>query len=184
VPVVGHHAQVPRRDLRRSLAVETAVTVAGLVATYVVLPLSGWSFWFGVAAGVVVAAVVVLVVARRIRRVLRTERPVPEAIAAVVVTATMALVASSSIYYALAEADPGNFRGLSTKLDAVYFAVTVMTTTGFGDIAPLTQPARAVTTGHIVFMVVLLGAAFRLITWAARQNISRRKGAPEPGPDR
>jgi voltage-gated potassium channel len=158
-------------DLRHLLA-ETALASVAIVAAYALLPLKGDHSWLGRAAGALVLLSVVPVVVRRVGRVVRADRPVAEAIAAVVVTATLAVIGSAGVYYAMAAADAGQFRSLGTKVDGVYFAVTVMTTAGFGDIVPTSQAARLVTTLHIVFTVTLLAAAFRLFTWAARRRLS------------
>jgi voltage-gated potassium channel len=164
----------------RHLIIETVLASGVIILTYAFLPLEGEYRWFGRALGVLVLLSVIPLVARRLGRVLRADKPVAEAIAAVVVTATLAVMASSGIYYAMATADPDNFRGLATKIDGAYFAVTVMTTTGFGDIVPASEVARLVTTIHIVFTVALLGAAFRLFTWAAKHRLTgdRRQDAP------
>lgn len=156
----------------RALVIETVVASTIIVLTYAFLPLEGERRWLGRAIGVLVLLSVIPLVVRRVGRVLRADRPVAEAVAAVIVTATLAIMASSGIYYAMATADPGQFSGLGTKVDGVYFAVTVMTTTGFGDIVPTTQVARLVTTIHVIFTVALFGAAFRLFFWAAKRRLS------------
>ncbi|HKH06637.1 MAG TPA: potassium channel family protein [Acidimicrobiales bacterium] len=117
-------------------------------------------------------AVIPLLV-RRIRAVLATDKPVAEAIAALIMTSTLIVVGSASAYFSLESSRPGQFRGLETKLDAVYFAVVVMSTIGFGDIAPTGQAARLLATLHIVVTVSLVGAAVRLLGWAARQRLDR-----------
>jgi hypothetical protein len=167
-----------RRRLRpvvtdvRGLVIETVVVCGLIILAYAMLPLDGENRWVGVTIGVLVILSVIPVVTRRIRRVLRADRPLSEAIGAIIVTATVAVIGSSGVYFAMARADPGQFDGLGTKVDGVYFAVTVMTTTGFGDIVATSQVARLVTTLHIVFTVALLGAAFRLIAWATKRRLS------------
>jgi hypothetical protein len=154
------------------LLFETVVLCGLIVLAYAILPLEGDDRWVGIAVGALVILSVIPVVARRVRRVLRADQPLAEAVAALVVTATIAVIGSSGMYYAMAKSDPGQFTSLGTKVDGVYFAVTVMTTTGFGDIVPTTQPARLVTTFHIIFTVAFLGAAFRLIRWATKSRLS------------
>lgn len=182
----------PRRRLRRPVAtdrrglvIETAALCGLLVLSYAVLPLSGRNRWLGLLIGLAVVISVIPLVVRRVRRVLRTNEPVVEALAAVVVTATLAVIGSASTYYAMSAANPGQFTSLETKIDGVYFAVTVMTTTGFGDIVPTSQVARVVTTTHIIFTVALLGAAFRLIAWATKARISNQQppDAKQQSPD-
>lgn len=187
----GQDAGVPdqaRPQAPWRLLGETVGVVAGLILAYSLLPLSGGRRWMGVALGALLALSIVPVVVYRARRVLHSERPVPEAVAALVVTATLALVTSAGTYYAMATGDPGSFDGLVTKVDGMYFAVTVMSSVGFGDITATGQAARLVTTVHIVSTLALVGAAFRVIGWAAKHNLSGRQqggrpdGRPTGGP--
>ena len=54
-------------------------------------------------------------------------------------------------------------------LDAIYYATVTVTTTGYGDIAPISPSARAVTAFvvtplRVVFLVVLVGTTLELLT--------------------
>lgn len=153
------------------LVATTAGTVVGLVAAYAAAPMSGRNRAWGLVVGLGAMTAVIPVLVRRIRAVLETDKPVAEAVAALVMTSTLIVVGSASAYFSLASARPGQFRGLVTKLDAVYFAVVVMSTVGFGDIAPTGQDARLLVTLHIVVTVSFLGGAVRLLTWAARRRL-------------
>jgi len=153
------------------LVATTAGSVVGLVAVYAAAPMSGRSKAWGVVVGLGAMTAVIPVLVRRIRAVLKSDKPVAEAISALIMTSTLIVVGSASAYFSLASSRPGQFRGLETKLDALYFAVVVMSTVGFGDIAPVGQAARLLATLHIVVTVSFLGGAVRLLTWAARQRL-------------
>ena len=47
-----------------------------------------------------------------------------------------------------ARADPSQFVGLETTTDALYFALTMLTAVGFGDIHVEGQPARLLVIAH------------------------------------
>jgi voltage-gated potassium channel len=54
-------------------------------------------------------------------------------------------------------------------LDAIYYATVTVTTTGYGDVAPISPGARAVTAFvvtplRVVFLVVLVGTTLELLT--------------------
>lgn len=66
------------------------------------------------------------------------------------------------LYFTLAINGPDQIRGITTKLDALYFTTTTITTTGYGDITPVGQFARAVVTLNLIFNVVFLGAVASL----------------------
>ena len=61
-----------------------------------------------------------------------------------------------------------------TFLDSIYYSTVAVTSTGYGDIAPVSQAARAttafiVTPLRVIFFVVLVGTTLSLLTERARQ---------------
>ncbi|WP_195210606.1 potassium channel family protein [Actinomarinicola tropica] len=149
----------------------TASASVGLVVAYALLPLTGRDRSWGVALGSLLLVATVPYVAVEVRSVLRGTAPFQDAVAAVVVVSTMAVVGPAATYYGLAAAG-GHFEGLATKVDALYFTMSIVSTVGFGDIRPVGQGARLVTTLHIVVTIVVVGGAVRLLTWAARHRMT------------
>ena len=73
-------------------------------------------------------------------------------------------------YYLLARHDPHPGRaGLHTRIDALYFAMSTMSTIGFGDVHAAGQAARVLVIAQIVFDLVFVGAAASLVTAHLRQ---------------
>lgn len=68
-------------------------------------------------------------------------------------------------YAALAAHGSGQFSGLENRVDALYFSVTIVSTVGFGDIHATGSAARLLVTVHMVFNLVYLGTALRLLTF-------------------
>jgi len=65
------------------------------------------------------------------------------------------------MYWELGATDTSAFlingsAGSLTKLDAVYFTMTTLSTTGFGDIVPHSEPARFLVTCQMIVTVLLL----------------------------
>ena len=65
-------------------------------------------------------------------------------------------------------------------LDAIYYSTVTVTTTGYGDIAPLTPGARAwtafvVTPLRAVFLIVLVGTTLQLLTERYRQALAESR---------
>ncbi len=61
-------------------------------------------------------------------------------------------------YFILSSRVPDAFNSILTRIDSAYFAVSTATTTGLGDIHPVTQAARLLVTGQMVvslFLVVI-----------------------------
>ncbi len=67
------------------------------------------------------------------------------------------------VYAALAVQDPGQFAGIEGRVDALYFSVTLVATVGFGDIHPVETTARLITTTHMLFNLIYLGTAIRVL---------------------
>lgn len=61
------------------------------------------------------------------------------------------LVTAFSAAYFLLSGHPGEIQGIHTRIDAVYFTSSVLTTVGFGDINAGGQYARALVTVQMLF---------------------------------
>ncbi|MEJ4100213.1 potassium channel family protein [Corynebacterium mastitidis] len=60
--------------------------------------------------------------------------------------------------FVLAMQAPGQFEGIATRTDALYFTVATMATVGFGDIHPAGQAAKMLVIVMIVFDLVFIAA--------------------------
>jgi len=65
-------------------------------------------------------------------------------------------------------------------LDALYYASVSVTTTGYGDIAPVSESARLLTTlvvtpARIVFLVLLVGTSVEILTERSRHQVRLRR---------
>jgi voltage-gated potassium channel len=70
--------------------------------------------------------------------------------------------------------------GVVTVLDALYYASVSVTTTGYGDITPITPGARlltaiVVTPARIVFLIVLVGTTVELLTERFRASLAESR---------
>jgi voltage-gated potassium channel len=67
-----------------------------------------------------------------------------------------------------------------TFLDAIYYSTVTVTTTGYGDIAPVSPGARAwtafvVTPLRVLFLIVLVGTTLALLTERFRETVARNR---------
>ncbi|WP_436887003.1 potassium channel family protein [Nocardiopsis dassonvillei] len=69
---------------------------------------------------------------------------------------------------------PGEFEGLETRTDALYFALTTLATVGYGDIHAQGQWARGLLIGQMVFNVAVVAGAVSLVT--SRLQARARRG--------
>jgi voltage-gated potassium channel len=163
-------------SLRAVLTVAAARTVAVAafaIALYATLPVSEANWWIAAVLGVTAIGAVVPLTVRRVHDVGVAERPMLAAAEAVFLLLVMVVFGFSAVYLTLAQR-PGQFDGIETHIDAVYFTVTTLSTVGFGDINPTGQAARVVVTIQVLFDLTLVAVSVRVLVAAAR----RRRAAP------
>ena len=148
------------------VGVRSGATIAALVVAYAVLPFRGDRWWLGALIGLGVLAATIPYTLRRIQAVLVSPRPIVEAAEALAVLLTMIIVGFAALYFAMDRLD-GQFDGLATRVDAIYFTVTTLATVGYGDITATSQGARVAVTFQMVFDVLFIGIAARVLVTAA-----------------
>jgi voltage-gated potassium channel len=82
----------------------------------------------------------------------------------------------------MATISAGNFSQPITRTNALYFAVTVFATVGFGDITAKTEAAQLVVTGQMIVDLIILGLGARVIVGAVTRGRQRRP--PDAGATR
>ena len=116
----------------------------------------------------------------QVRAIMDSTLPGLRAVEALAVSLPLFLVIFSATYYVMGVADPGWFSESLSKLDALYFTVTVFATVGFGDIAATAPPARVAVTLQMLADLIVLGIGVRVLTGAVREARARA-GRPLPG---
>jgi hypothetical protein len=164
--------RIPRR-----LLVAAVMRVLGVVACvlvgYFLIPVEGAEVLAGLLA--CVGIVVILVVfARQISRVSRSRRPVLAAVEALVLVFGLFLCFFSLLYVSISSGDTGAFTQDVDKVAGIYFATTVLTTVGFGDISPVSDTARVLVTLQMVLGMVLIGTAFKALGFSAKRAVTSR----------
>jgi hypothetical protein len=80
-------------------------------------------------------------------------------------TALYLLVLGFATLYALtATVAPDQFTGIQNRSDALYFSVTTTSTVGFGDIHASGTPARLMVTVQMLFNLIYIGTALRILS--------------------
>jgi voltage-gated potassium channel len=158
------------------------VTGAALLLVYAAAPVpEGSRVTAGsvllVLVGTAVLVAVVVAMARK-ESAARAGRGGGVSIEAVVVVVYAAIAFFSLVYLWVARS-PGQFVGLDTRIDALYFTTATLTTVGYGDLAPVGQLARAVVTVQLLFNLLFVAAAARL-AGAALARRGTVAGSPPP----
>jgi len=145
-----------------------------ILTFYFVVPVGGGTAPLGVALGFLVAglciAAVLWVVVDEARRADRTLRPMH-----LVLAFELVWVSFSLVYYVVATRNPDQFVGLETRLDALYFSLTTMSTVGYGDVSAHGQFARLLVTMQLAFNLAFVAAVVSLFQEMVRRKGSRRR---------
>ncbi|MFM9373806.1 potassium channel family protein [Streptomyces sp. Da 82-17] len=164
-----------RRRARRLLGFVLAI--AALVACYFLLPLDGlgpgrpglsWTLF------VLALALIAAVILREIRDLL-LDKPDTRSGLVIAVLMVLSILVFASAYYGLAH-HPGEFTGLRTRVDALYFTLVSVATVGYGDIAPIGQTARVVALLQIVYTLVFLTTAATALSRRVRLVTEKHHG--------
>lgn len=92
-----------------------------------------------------------------------------------VVLLVLVVVCFASGFYILATTSAGEFSGIETRTDALYFTIVTMATIGYGDIHPIGQAARVLVMFAIVFNLVFVAALASAIASRLRVRMSGPK---------
>ncbi|MFI6855223.1 potassium channel family protein [Streptomyces sp. NPDC050416] len=155
--------------------------VVAVGTAYFLLPLEGlgddrsWLGWplFALCLGLLAALLL-----RQVRDVV-LEKPHTRPGVMIPLLMCLAVLVFSSGYYTLAQR-PGQFTGLSTRVDALYFTVVTLATVGYGDITPSGQEARLVAVAQILYTFVFLTAAATALSRRLHAVVAARDRRPPP----
>lgn len=170
----------PPRPGRRAtlLAVARPVALsAGLVVAYYLLPMDA-PFDGSTAAGLVLGLIAVTALFLwQVRAIVRSPHPELRAVESLATVVPLFVLLFATSYFLLERATPGSFTEPLTRTDALYFALTVTSTVGFGDITAHTETARVMTMIQIVGGILLVGIAARVVVKAV--DTGRRRQDPK-----
>lgn len=160
--------------VRSVLAV--AVADAGLLALYALTPLTPAADGHVLLRSVGALLLFAVLVLWQVHAITQAQRPHLRAAVAIGFLFAAYLLGWAAAYVLHSAADPAAFTEPLDRIDALYFAVTVFATVGFGDLVPLTQSARGTVTAQMLLNLVMLGAVLRLIVTTAHERRRRLGG--------
>lgn len=119
-----------------------------------------------------------------------TDRPGTRPGVAIPLLMCLSMLVFSGAYHTLSR-EPGQFNGLNTRTDALYFTIVTLATLGYGDITPRGQSSRLVVVLQILYTFVFLTAAATALSRWLRVRVSdhvregkgdgdRQAGRPRP----
>lgn len=173
-------ASTPTRRIVAFGLVRAAVATVVLVVAYFVLPFDGLADLPGALTLPIALAAFALLVGLQVRAILRSPHPGLRAVESLAITLPLFLIIFSATYYVASVSDPAAFSEQLSKLDALYFTVTVFATVGFGDITARSDAMRTAVTVQMLADLALIGAGLKIVTGAVREA-RVRAGQQVPG---
>jgi hypothetical protein len=166
-----------RRRTVTAALLRSAASSAALLIVYYLAPLDhplDPVIWIEFVVGLLLFGAVI---AWQVRAILGSDVPRLRAIEAVAVVLPLFLLLFASAYVVIAYNVPGSFTEALTRTDALYFTVTVFSTVGFGDIAPVTETARIVTMIQMILDLIAIGLIAKIVLGAVQVAVRRRQQA-------
>jgi hypothetical protein len=154
-----------RSGTRVARPLRLAVVVALLVGAYYLVPVAGPAT-AGTAVRSAVTVVVLGVAAWFVgREVLRSARSASPAdrLGRLLLALVVGVLVFALADYVVARTGEGQFVGLETRTDALYFSLTTLGTVGFGDVHAAGQLARVIVSLQMIFDFAVLATAAQIL---------------------
>ena len=113
---------------------------------------------------------------RQLQRIRRSKYPGVQAVETLVLVAAMFLALFAALYVEISLADPDAFTEPMNHFNSYYFALTVLATVGFGDITPVSDPARLASMLQMSIDIAFLAVVLKVVTNTA-QSAQRNRQA-------
>jgi membrane-associated HD superfamily phosphohydrolase len=166
-----------RRQVLGKATLRTALSVALILAIFVIVPpedLASGTPGVGLTFGLVLLAAVI---AWELFRTVRDPYPEVRAATSLFVLVTLLVTMFALTYAAMSVSNAESFTEVLTKSDAIYFTVTTLSTTGFGDIAAKSPTARWVVTAQMLVDLIAVVGLARVFIMAAKTARAKRSKA-------
>jgi hypothetical protein len=166
---------VPREVLVHTVARLVIISTV-LLLLYSLLPLQDERWWIGAVIGLAAIGAILPLTLVRVQRIRTSDYPNLVAVEALLVLFSVLVIGFSAMYLTL-DRNGSQFSGLETRVDAVYFTVTTLSTVGFGDVIAVGQTARVAVVIQIIVDFSLIAFGAKLVLGAARQRVNDRKAS-------
>jgi hypothetical protein len=117
-------------------------------------------------SALILAALLLLLLPMTLRHALRIEEspaPLLDAAQSLCTLLTLLIVGFATIHFTLAGVYEDQYDGLETKIDGLYYTMSIISTVGFGDITATGQWSRAIVTVQMLFDLIFIGIAVKLL---------------------
>lgn len=169
----------PKPDAWMLLRIGGTVVLA--MALYFAIPLvRAPSYVMGLIMLGLVGAAFVAFVIFEFHRILRSQRPLLTSVESIILVVTGFTTLFAYTYACQSAADPASFNQVLGRGDALYFSMTIVTTTGFGDITAVDQMARSVVTVQMALTLGFVAVLVRNLLRQGQRRAAQVHGTPPP----
>jgi hypothetical protein len=157
--------------------IRATLTATALVTLYYVIPFNGE---FSHAAYVLLPVGLIafgVLTWYQLRAIVHSPTPWMRVVQLLATAVPFFVIVLASTYYSMSRQTPAAFTEHLGRTDSLYFTMTVLSTVGFGDIAPVSQAARIVVMVQMVGDLIILGAGVHVLTGAVSRGMQRRNEA-------
>jgi hypothetical protein len=154
----------------------SVVAVLLVLGLYLVVPIptgEDWG-WEAAIAILCVGALYVMAGVWSMVRITNSKHPMRTGLLSLSVMVTSMVVTFALVYLSMSSRNPESFNVQLDRVSALYFTMTVLSTTGFGDITASTQSAMIAVMIQMVVGLTLLTSLARVLVEAARSATKRR----------
>jgi voltage-gated potassium channel len=117
-----------------------------------------------------------VLITMQVRAIVRARHPGLRAVETLAVVIPCFLLLFAAGYFLASQARPESFSEPLTRVDALYFTITVFATVGFGDISPVSQGTRLVVCVQMIADLLVLGLVLQAVVGAVRRGLARTRG--------
>jgi Ion channel len=141
-----------------------------LIGAFYLVPIEGHPHQAVLLRLAVAFAIFLAVLGNELRSIVNHKQPMLRAGVSMATVIPLFLVLFAWIYLTMAQSDPRAFSTGLNRTGALYLAVTIFSTVGFGDIVPKADPARIVVMVQMLADLVLIAVVVRLLFGAANRG--------------
>jgi len=167
----------PSRARMVAVGLRATATTTIMVALYFLLPLSTRPSTVTLAILIVGLVGIGGLIVFQTRAIVRARHPALRAVETLAVVIPGFLLLFAAGYFLASQARPESFSEPLTRVDALYFTITVFATVGFGDISPVAAGTRLVVAGQMIADLLVLGLVLQAIVGAVRRGMARDRSA-------
>jgi voltage-gated potassium channel len=153
--------------------IRPTLSAAALFFVYFAAPLDRTFSPLTVATLIACLALFAGLIVFQTRVIVRSPYPGITAITALAFSIPLFVLLFATVYYLMERSVTTAFTAPMSRIDALYFTVTVLSTVGFGDIAAHSEVARAIVTFQMVADLLLIGLVVRVMLNAVQTGKGR-----------